>query len=72
MEPPIDSMPQTSVKSIIAQKMMDEQVQLDTLKPPLHNLSPEIKLSLDKLLETFKSKFVWDKMSIGTTQLTKM
>ena len=54
MEPTINSMPQTSVNSIITQKMMDEQVQPDTFKPPLHNLSPEIKQSPDKIMETFK------------------
>ena len=51
--------------------MMDEQVQLDTSKPPLHNLSQEIKESLNKLLEAFKSKFAWDETHIGTTHLTK-
>ena len=58
--------------SIINQKMLDEQVQLDTFKPPLHNLSPEIKQSLDKLLEIFKSPFAKDEKSIGATNLTKM
>ena len=58
MEPSIDNMPQTSVNSIIKQKMMDEQVQLDTFKPPLHNLSQGIKQSFNKLLKTFKSPFV--------------
>ena len=53
----IENMPQTSVNSIIIQKMMDEQVQLDTFKPPLHNLSQEVKQSLDELLKTFKSQF---------------
>ena len=49
-------MPHTSVKSIITQKMMDKQVQLDIFKLPLHNLSQVIKQSLNKLLETFKSQ----------------
>ena len=45
---------------------------MDTFKPPLYNLSPEIKQLLDKLLETFKSQFAWDETGIGTMQLTKM
>ena len=57
MELPIDIMPQTSVNSFITEKMMDKQVQSDTFKPPLHNLFPEIKQSLDKLLEIFKFQF---------------
>ena len=32
----------------------------------------EVKQSLDKLLETFKSQFIRDKTSIGTTDLAKM
>ena len=72
MELSIDTMPQASVNSITTLKMMDEKVQLDTVKPPLHNLSPGIKWSLDKLLETFKLQFAHDKTSIGTTHLTKM
>ena len=39
MEPPITNMPQTSVNSVITQKIMDKQVQPDTFKPHLHNLS---------------------------------
>ena len=37
MGPPIVNMPQTSVNSVITQKMMDEQVQPDTFKPLYHN-----------------------------------
>ena len=72
MEPSIDNIPQTSVNSIITQKMMDEQFQLDIFKPPFHNLSQKINQSLNKLLETFKSQVAWDKTSIGTTHLTKI
>ena len=43
MEPLIDNMPQTFVNIISTQKMMGEQVQPDTFKPCLQNLSPEIK-----------------------------
>ena len=72
MELPIINMSQTSVNSVTTQKMMDEQVQLGTFKSPLHKLSSEVKESLDKLLESFKSKFVKDETSIGATNLTKM
>ena len=51
---------------------MDEQVQPDTSKTPFHNLPQEIKQSPNKLLETFKSQFVSDETSIGTTHVTKM
>ena len=44
MELPIDNMSQISVNNVITQKMMDEQVKLDTSKPPLHNLSFETKM----------------------------
>ena len=62
----------STTDSIITQKMMDEQVQPDTFKPPLYNFSKEIKQSLNKLLETFKSQFLRDKTNNGTTHLTKM
>ena len=52
----MDNMPQISVNSIITQKVMDEQVQLDTFRPPLYNLSQYIKQSLNKLLEVLKSQ----------------
>ena len=43
MEPPIDSMSQTSVSSVIIQKMMDDQAQPDTFTPLLYHLSLEVK-----------------------------
>ena len=51
---------------------MDDQVQLYTFTPPLYNLSSEVKWYLDKLLEYFKSQFVKDETTIGTTNFTKM
>ena len=72
MEPVINKMSQTSVNSVITQKMMDDQVQPDTFTPPLHHLSLEKKQSLDESLKSFKSQFVKDETSIGTTNLTKM
>ena len=39
IQPSIDKMSQTSVNSVTKQIMMDNQVQLDTLTPPLYKLS---------------------------------
>ena len=72
MELPIDNMPQTSVNSVVTQKMIDKQVQPDTCKPPSHNLSLEVKQSLDKWLESLKSQFTKDETCIVMTNLTKM
>ena len=52
--------------------MIGEQVQPEIFKPPLHNLSSEVKWSLGKLLETFKSIFAKDETSICMTNLAKM
>ena len=43
MELLIDNMSQTSVSSVITQKLMDNQVELDTFTLPLPNLSLEVK-----------------------------
>ena len=72
IEPSIDHMPQTSIKSLTAQKMTDEHVQPDIFTPPLHTLPGTGRKSLNQLLETFKSQFAQDETSIGTTHLTKM
>ena len=72
MEPPIYKMFQTHVNSAITQNMMDDQVKPDTFAPPLHHFSSEVKWSLDELLESFKSQFIKDEMSVGMTNLTKM
>ena len=72
MEPSINKMSQTSVISVITQKMMDDHIQLDTFTLPLHHLSSEVQSSLDELLDSFKSQFVKDETSIGTTNLTKI
>ena len=63
---------QTPVNSIITQKMIDEHIQPDTFTPPLHTLLGSVRKSLSQLLETFKSQYVQDETSIGTTHLTKM
>ena len=72
MEPPIDRMPPKPVISVIMWKMMDDQVQMDTFTPLLHHLLSKVKCSLDDLLDLFKSQFLKDKTSIGTTILMKM
>ena len=72
MEPYIDNMPQTSVSSILTKKWWRNKFNWTLCNPPSHNLSQEIKQSLNKLLETFKSQFAQDETSIGTTHLTKM
>ena len=51
---------------------MDDHIQLSTFTLPLHHLSSEVKLSLDELLESFKSQFVKDETSVGITYLTKI
>ena len=72
MEPSIDNMQQTSVKSINTQKMIDEHIQPDTFKPPLHIFLVNVRKSLSQLLETFKSQFAQGETSIGTSHLTEM
>ena len=57
MGPSLKNVPQTYINSIMTEKMMDEQVHLNTFKTPLHNLSQEIKWSPHNLLETVKSQF---------------
>ena len=53
--------------------MIDEHIQPDTFTPPLHNTLPEdVRRKLNQLLETFKSQFLQDETSIGTTHLTKI
>ena len=72
MKPPIDSLPQIPVNSVIMQKMMDKQIQPDTFKLPLHNLSLDVQWFLEKLLKSFKYQFMKDENSIAMTNLTKM
>ena len=72
MKPSIDHMPQTSVNSIMIQKMIDKRVQPDTFTPPVHTLLDKVKKSIDQLLGTFKSQFGQDETGIGMAHLTKM
>ena len=52
--------------------MIDEHVQSDTFAPPLHALVGDVRKSLNKFLETFKSQFSQDGTNIGTAHLTKI
>ena len=54
------------------EEIMDDQVQPNIFTPPLDNLSSEVRQSLDKLFESFKSKFMKDGTSNGMTNLTKI
>ena len=68
----IDQSEAPSTNSITLQKMMAEQIKLDTFDPPCHKLKPGIQNKLDALLKEYKSQFVMDEMSIGTTPLMQM
>ena len=61
-----------STNSITLQKMMAEQVQLDTFNPTHHTLRPSIKSKLNTLLMEYDSQFANNEMSIVTTPLTEM
>ena len=71
MEPPIDRMSQTSVNSVITQKMMTRfKLKLSHL---LYIASPQkLNDSLDDLSDSFKSQFAKDDTSIGMPNLAKM
>ena len=61
-----------STNSVTLQKLMAEQVQLDTFHPPHHKLKPNIESKLDALLKQYASQFAKDETSIGTSPLTEM
>ena len=61
-----------STNSVTLQKMMAEQVQLDTFNPPWYTLRPSIESKLNALLQEYTSQFAKDETSIGTTALTEM
>ena len=61
-----------STNSVTLQKMMAEEVQLNTFNPPHHTLKPSIKSKLNALLKEYTLQFAKDEMSIGTTPLTEM
>ena len=68
----IDQSEAHSTNSVTLQKMMAEQVKLDTFDPPHHKLKTSTQNKFDALLEEFKTQFAKDETSIGTTPLTKM
>ena len=68
----IDQSEAHSTNSITLQKMMAEQVKLDTFDPPHHKLKPGIQNKLDVLLKEYESQFAKDETSTGTTALTQM
>ena len=58
--------------SVTLQKMMVEQVQMDTFHPPHHKLKPNIESKLDALLKQYASQFAKDEPTKGTTPVTEM
>ena len=67
-----DNLETHSDHSIILQKMMAEQVQLNTFDPHHHKIKPDMQSKLDVLLKEYKMQFTKDETYIGTTPLTKM
>ena len=61
-----------STNSVTLQKMMAEQVQLDTFHPPCHTLKPNTESKLDALLKEYASQFAKGETSIATTPITEM
>ena len=61
-----------STNSVTAQRMMAEEVKLDTFHSPHHKLKPSIESKLDALLKEYASQFAKDETSIGMTPLTEM
>ena len=61
-----------STNSVTTQRMMAEEVKLDTFHPPCHKLKPSIESKLDGLLKEYASQFMKDETSIGMAPLTEM
>ena len=68
----IDQSETYSTNHVTLQKMMAEQVKLDTFDTPHHKLKTSTKNKLDALLKEFETPFAKDEISIGSTSLTKM
>ena len=60
----IDDSESHSTNSIIVQKMMAEQVQLDVFDPPCHKLKPGIQSRLHTLLKEYETQFAKDEICI--------
>ena len=58
--------------SVTLQKMMAEQVKPDTFDLPCHKMMTSTQNKLDTLIKEYKSQFVKDETSIGTTPLISM
>ena len=65
-------MPQTSIKSLTTQKIIDKHIQPQAFIPALQIILVNVWKSLNQLLETFKLQFAQDETGFGTTHLTKM
>ena len=52
--------------------MIDEHVQPNTFTRPSYILPGNVRKPLNQLFEIFKSHFVQDETSVGTTHCTKM
>ena len=61
-----------TTSSVTMKRTMSEQVEPDNFEPPCHKLKLNIETKLEALLKKYKSQFVQDETSIGTTSLTKM
>ena len=61
-----------STNSVTTQRMMAEEIKLDTFHPPHHKLKLSIESKLDALLKEYASQFAKDETSIRMTPLTKM
>ena len=61
-----------STNSLTTQRMMAEEVKLDTFHPPHHKLKPSIESKLEALLKEYASQFMKDETSIVITLLTEM
>ena len=61
----IDQSDTHSTNSVTLQKMMDEQVKLDTFDPPYHKLKTSTQNKLDALLKEFETQFAKDETCIG-------
>ena len=61
-----------TTSSVTTKKMMSEQVEPGTFKPPCHKLKPHIEAKLEALWKEYRLQLARHKSSISTTPLTKM
>ena len=77
LEPAIEDsvtsdMPSHSTNSVTTQRMIVEQVELNTFHPLHYKLKSSIESKFDALLKEYASQFAKDEASIGMTPLTEM